>query len=122
MAEPAQQGKQAVTTAAEGNLLDQILDSTRPVDTSARERNTQFIKAVIQQALEAKPGTVVAGDVERTIQAWKAQIDQKLSAQLNEILHHPEFQKLEGTWRGLHYLVNQTETSTTLKVRVINAA
>lgn len=124
MAEQAQQAKQATTVEAEGgvNLLDQILDSTRPVDTSARERNTQFIKAVIQQALEAKPGTVVAGDVERTIQAWKAQIDQKLSAQLNEILHHPEFQKLEGTWRGLKYLVDQSETSTTLKVRVLNVA
>jgi type VI secretion system protein ImpC len=123
MAESAKQADQAATTTeAAGGLLDQILDSTRPVDTSARERNKGFIEAVIRQALEAKPGTVVAGDIERTIQAWKAQIDQKLSAQLNEILHHPEFQKLEGTWRGLNYLVDQSETGTTLKIRVMNVA
>ena len=124
MAEQAQRAGGAAATAAEGgdNLLNQILESTKPVDDSQRERNKQFVEAVIRQALEAKPGSVVSGDVERTIQAWKAQIDQKLSAQLNEVLHHPEFQRLEGTWRGLRYLVDQTETSTTLKIRVLNAS
>ncbi|MGL4422505.1 MAG: type VI secretion system contractile sheath large subunit, partial [Gemmataceae bacterium] len=75
---------------------------------------------VIRSALESKPGSMVSGDIERTIQAWKAGLDQKLSAQLNEIMHNPEFQKLEGTWRGLDYLVKNSETSTNLKVRVLN--
>ena len=48
------------------------------------------------------------------------QIDQKLSEQVNQILHHEDFQKLEGAWRGLHYLVNNTETDEMLKIRVMN--
>lgn len=48
-------------------------------------------------------------------------IDSKLSSQINEILHHPEFQALEGTWRALFYLVMNTETGTMLKIRVMNA-
>jgi type VI secretion system protein ImpC len=122
MAEQAQQAAQAATTTTEDNLLESILKTTKPVDDSQKERNAGFIKAVIQSALEAKPGSIVAGDVERTIQAWKAQIDQKLSSQLNEILHHPDFQKLEGTWRGLKYLIDQSETGTQLKIKVLNVA
>jgi type VI secretion system protein ImpC len=49
------------------------------------------------------------------------EINQKISAQLDAILHHPDFQRLEATWRGLHYLVQQTETCATLKIRVLNA-
>src|SRR5205823_4478120 len=51
---------------------------------------------------------------------WVAEIDRKLSAQLNEVMHSPEFQRLEGTWRGLHYLVSQSETGDALKIRVLN--
>src|SRR5438105_7789430 len=109
MAEQSQQqAKPATTTEAEGVSLDALIDKfdarAKKDDVVAR-RAKDSIEAVIRQALAAQPGTVVAGDIERTIQAWKAQIDQKLSVQLNEILHHPEFQRLEGTWRGLHYLV-----------------
>jgi type VI secretion system protein ImpC len=50
------------------------------------------------------------------------EIDRMLSAQLNEVLHHPDFQRLEGTWRGLHYLVSQTETGDNLKIRVLNVS
>ena len=120
-AEKKQAATEVVVKEAEGaSLLDQILDSTRPVDDSQREKNKLFIEAVIRSALTA--GNVVSGDVERTIQAWKAAIDEKLSAQLNEILHHPEFQKLEGTWRGLDYLVKQTETSPSMKIKVMNVS
>ena len=51
-----------------------------------------------------------------------ADVDVILSAQINEILHHPVFQELEGTWRALHYLIMNTETSTQLKIRVMNAS
>ena len=51
-----------------------------------------------------------------------AQLDEKLTAQINEILHAPEFQQLESAWRGLHYLVNNSETDATLKIRVMNVA
>src|SRR5437764_210828 len=63
---------------------------------------------------------VVSKDVETNIKYWIGEIDKKLSSQLNEILHHPEFQKLEATWRGLHYLVHQSETGESLKIRVLN--
>ncbi len=108
------------TTTTDGGLLEQILTATKPKNDNQKAQNKQFIEAVVQQALAAEPGSVVAGDIERTIQAWKAEIDRKLSAQLNEVLHHPDFQKLEGTWRGLDYLVKQSETSATLKIKVMN--
>jgi type VI secretion system protein ImpC len=63
---------------------------------------------------------LVSADTVETIQAIKAAIDQKLTSQVNEILHNPEFQKLESAWRGLHYLVNNTETDEMLKIRVMN--
>jgi type VI secretion system protein ImpC len=125
MAEKAQKGAAATTTTvdASGSLLDQILSGPmKSKDDAQKERNKQFISAVIDSALTAAPGSVVAGDIERTIQAWKAEIDRKLSAQLNEVLHHPDFQKLEGTWRGLDYLVKQSETSATLKIKVMNVS
>src|SRR5207248_9436598 len=59
-------------------------------------------------------------DVETNIKLWISAIDQKLTAQMNEIMHNPAFQKLESTWRGLHYLVSNTETGETLKIRVMN--
>ncbi|KNZ33400.1 MAG: EvpB family type VI secretion protein [Methylibium sp. NZG] len=62
----------------------------------------------------------VGSDVVASIQALIAQIDDRLSAQLSEILHHPQFQRLESAWRGLRYLVDRTETDETLKIRVLN--
>jgi type VI secretion system protein ImpC len=59
---------------------------------------------------------------ERTLLAEIAAIDAALSKQLTAILHHPEFRKLEASWRGLHHLVRNTETSDFLKVRVLNAS
>ena len=50
------------------------------------------------------------------------EIDKKLSAQMDEILHHPDYQKLEGTWRGLHYLVHQSETGESLQIKVLNVS
>src|SRR5262249_3941898 len=65
-------------------------------------------------------GQVIKKDVEANIKFWISEIDRKLSSQLNEVMHHPEFQRLEGTWRGLHYLVHQSETGENLKIRVLN--
>jgi type VI secretion system protein ImpC len=64
----------------------------------------------------------VSKDLEKTITARIADIDQLLTRQLNEIMHHKDFQKLEASWRGLHYVVQQSETSTMLKIRVLNAS
>ena len=63
----------------------------------------------------------VSKDAEAMITARIAEIDRLVSVQLNEVLHNAGFQKLEGTWRGLKYLLDQSETSDKLKIRVLNA-
>jgi len=107
------------TTEAPG-LLDQVIQATRPQSSKEAERAKGFFQQFINQAV--KPGQVVSNDVETTMKHWINEIDKKLTAQLNEVLHHPEFQKMEGTWRGLHYLVQQTETGENLKIRVLNVS
>lgn len=103
---------------AELSLMDQILDQTRAFDDSEREQNQTYIEQFVKKALEA--GSNVSTDVVNSINAWIAGIDRKLSEQLSEVMHSEEFQKLEGTWRGLSYLVHQSETGETLKIRVLN--
>ena len=61
-----------------------------------------------------------ASDTESMINSRIAQIDHLLSIQLNEILHHPDLQKLEGSWRGLKYMLDQSETSDMLKIKILN--
>src|SRR3989442_15771959 len=106
------------TTTQEDNLLDKILDRTKPLNDKERERNKDYVGQFLKQVVQ--PGQVISKDVETNIKYWIAEIDKKLSAQLNEIMHHPDFQKLEGTWRGLHYLINRSETGENLKIRVLN--
>jgi type VI secretion system protein ImpC len=67
-------------------------------------------------------GLKISKDLETTINARIADIDQLLTKQLNEIVHQKEFQKLEASWRGLHYVVHESETSPMLKIRVLNAS
>src|ERR1051325_4828611 len=56
------------------------------------------------------------------INARIAQIDHLVSIQLNEIMHHPAFQKLEGSWRGVKYLMDQSETGVMLKIKILNVS
>ena len=107
-----QAGAQA--TVEQDGLLDQILSQTRAQDEVERDRNRTYIEQFISKVVQ--PGQVISKDVETNIKFWIAEIDRKLSAQLNEVMHAGDFQKLEGTWRGLHYLVQNTETSETLKI------
>lgn len=67
-----------------------------------------------------KDVTKISDDAIKSIQSIIASLDQKITEQLNLVLHHPDFQKLEGAWRGLHYLVNNTETDEMLKIKVLN--
>ncbi len=106
------------TTVEETSLLDQILDSTRALDDSERERNKSYIEQFVQNAMAGQQ--VISKDVEATIEYWIAELDKRMSSQLNEVMHDTAFQKLEGTWRGLHHMVFNTETGTSLKIRVLN--
>src|SRR5438874_457376 len=108
----------ATTTTQEDNLLDKILDRTKPLNDKERERNKDYVGQFLKQIVQ--PGQVISKDVETNIKYWIAEVDKKLSSQLNEVMHAPEFQKLEATWRGLHYLVHQSETGENLKIRVLN--
>jgi type VI secretion system protein ImpC len=77
--------------------------------------------AVLTLAQQALANTQVIGkDVTKSIQAMIAEIDRKLTEQVNKILHNEEFQQLESAWRGLHYMVNNTETDEQLKIRVMD--
>jgi type VI secretion system protein ImpC len=106
----------------EVGLLDQIVEQGRlgRGDASARERGKDLVKQFVSEVMQG--AITVSPDTEAMINARIAQIDELLSEQLNEILHAPAFQKLEGTWRGLKYLLSQTETSERLKIKVFNVS
>src|SRR5437867_12334246 len=110
---------QAATTTTEApSLLDQVISATKPLDNREAERAKSYFKQFLESAVQ--PGHVISKDVETNVKYWIGEIDKKLTQQLNEIMHHDDFQKLEGTWRGLKYLVDQTETGEALKIRVLN--
>ena len=104
------------TTTTEGlGLLDQVVSATKQTEP---DRAQDLVKNLVEQALA---GTVTFDkNLTRTFDRAIAAIDSKLSEQLNAIMHDPKFLKLEGSWRGLHYLVQNTETGTGLKLRVLN--
>ncbi len=102
------------------SLLDDVIAATRPQTDQEADRAKDYFRQFLDQAV--KPGQVISEDVETNIKHWINEIDKNLSTQLNEILHHEDFQKLEGSWRGLHYLVHQTETGESLKIRVLNVS
>jgi len=105
----------------ERGLLDQIVDEGRLArDASARERGKDLVKEFVAQVLDG--AMTVSKDAEAMINARIAQIDHLISIQLNEVLHHPSFQKLESTWRGLKYLLDQSETGENLKIKIFNAS
>lgn len=120
MAEEAKQTQAAEATTVEaGGVLDQIISETRiGKDDWERDQSRRQIATLVDEVMKGQ--LRVSKDLEATISARIADIDRLLSAQLNTIMHAPEFQKLEGSWRGLHYLVMQSETSVMLKLRVLN--
>ena len=107
--------------SAEVSLLDKIVDQGRlGRDAAGKERGKELVKNFVAEVLK---GTVtIAADTEAMINARIAQIDELISSQLNEIMHHADFQRLEGTWRGLKYLLNNTESSDKLKIKVFNTS
>jgi len=116
--------QQAAAAAAAGQsveqtgLLDQIVEQGRI--TTSKERGKDLVKEFVTQVLQGSMDVTTSRDTEAMIDRRIAQIDHLLSIQLNEILHHPSFQKLEGSWRGLKYMMDQTETSTMCKIKILN--
>jgi len=111
--------QQTTEQTVETSLLDQIVEQGRMArDPASKERGKNLVKEFVAQVLE---GTMtVSKDAEAMITARIAQIDHLVSIQLNEVLHNQAFQKLEGSWRGLKYLMDQSETGVMLKIKVMN--
>jgi type VI secretion system protein ImpC len=108
------QGAAVTTEEASLSLLDQVVGATRQTE---KDRAQELIKALAEEALK---GTVsFSRNMTQTFNRAIAALDEKISEQLNEVMHHPRFLKLEGSWRGLHYLVDKSETGTSLKLRMI---
>jgi type VI secretion system protein ImpC len=117
--EKTETGAAGADTTENMSLLDQIMVKGKMVrDESqkgyARDLIGEFVNQVIGE------GQAVSGDVVAAINARIAAIDELMSAQLNEIMHDESFQGLEASWRGLNFLVMNTETSTRLKLRLLN--
>ena len=109
----------AQTTEAEGevSLLEQAIGATKQTEP---ERATELLKTLTEEALK---GTVsYSKNLTVTFNQAIAEIDKAMSKQLAAVMHNEKFQKLEGSWRGLHHLVMNSETSATLKIRMMNVS
>ena len=114
-------GQSVEEQASEQSLLDQIVAQGRfNRDAGTMERGNDMVKEFVAQVLDGH--LTLSRDAEAMIKARIAQIDQLISLQLNEVMHHPAFQKLEGTWRGIKYLMDQSETNEMLKIKVLNVS
>lgn len=112
-----QKESQAQAAAGQASLLDQAINFTPQTEP---DRAKELLKTLTEEALK---GTVTwSKDVLRTLKAGQKAIDAAISKQLAAIMHHPDFQKLEGTWRGLNHLVMNSETSAMLKLKVLNVS
>ena len=121
MAELERQGSALAGVTLEGNDFSALLKKEfKPKTDEAKSAVEQAVQTLAQQALVNTK--IISGDAVRSIEAMIAALDKKLTEQVNKIIHHEDFQKLESAWRGLHYLVNNTETDEQLKIRVLNVS
>ncbi len=117
----SQQGAAAQTETLEADDFAALLNKEfRPKSDQARSAVESAVRTLAEQALANT--TLISEDVLASVAAMIAEIDRKISEQVNLILHAEEYQKLESAWRGLHYLVNNTETDEMLKLRVFNVS
>ena len=111
----------ASETVEETGLLDQIIEDGRLArEESQRDWAKDLIGEFVAQVMDGE--ITVSKDTEAMINERISEIDRLISAQLNEVMHHEEFQKLEASWRGLAYLVDKTETGERMKLRVMNVS
>ncbi len=119
MAEEELAASEAATETLEPSAFGALLQKEfKPKSDRAKEAVETAVSTLADFVL--KDTTLISDEAVSTISAIIAEIDKKLTEQVNLIIHNNEFQKLEGSWRGLHYLVNNTETDEMLKIRVMN--
>ena len=121
MADMERQGSALAGITLEGNDFASLLNKEfKPKTEDAKSGIEQAVQTLAQQALANTQ--LIGTDAIKTVEGMIAALDRKLTEQVNLIIHHPDFQKLESAWRGLHYLVNNTESDETLKIRVMNVS
>ena len=106
------------TTEQTSEFASLLLQEFKPKTERAREAVETAVRTLAEHALEQT--SLISNDAIKSIESIIAALDAKLTAQVNLIMHHADFQQLESAWRGLHYLVNNTETDEQLKIRVLN--
>ncbi|SEN08521.1 type VI secretion system protein ImpC [Duganella sp. CF517] len=105
-------------TVDHGDFAALLRQQFKPKTDKARDAVEDAVRTLAEQALQG--AALISGDVLGTVEGLIAELDRKLSAQINHILHHEQFQAVESAWRGLHYLVTNTESDESLKIRVMN--
>ena len=119
MRQQAPQEADVAAIAGEDSLLDQIVAQSRVARSdSEREHAKDIISELVREVMQ---GTVVVSDnLSVTLDARVAELDRLISEQLSEVIHHPDFQRLESSWTGLHYLCRHTSTGSMMKIKVFN--
>jgi type VI secretion system protein ImpC len=111
----------AATVESSTNLLDEIVAQSKVASSPAEHDRAKDL--ITELAKEVMLGTVImSNNLSATLDARVAEIDQLISLQLSAVMHAPEFQRLEGTWAGLHYLCKHTSTGETMKIKLLNAS
>jgi type VI secretion system protein ImpC len=121
MATEQQQAASAPVATAEADEFAALLKQNfRTRNEQAASEVENAVQTLVTQALSDQ--SLVKGEVLDTIEEMIARLDAKLTEQINVVIHSEEYQQLESAWRGLHYLVFNSETDVTLKIRVLNAS
>ncbi|MBM7068828.1 type VI secretion system contractile sheath large subunit [Actibacterium sp. 188UL27-1] len=122
MATEAQQDQ-----AADGGAISEVDEFSallkqnfKPRSETAATEVENAVGTLVKEALS--DSTVIKTDILDTIDEMISKLDTKLTSQMNEILHHEEFQKVESAWRGLAYCVNNSEPDTSMKIKVMNVS
>ncbi|MGN1281792.1 MAG: type VI secretion system contractile sheath large subunit [Succinivibrio sp.] len=119
MSDNVQLENQNAASTMEVSDFEQLLNKEfKPKSEEADSAVKGAVKTLVQQALQN--ASLISDNSIKTIEGMIAELDKKLSAQVNAIIHNPDFENMESAWRGLSYLVNNTQTSETLKIRVLN--
>lgn len=114
----ATQAQAAVETAETSDFAALLNKEFKPKTDRAKEEIATAVGTLAEYALQDT--ALISEDAINSIQAMVAAIDEKLTKQVNLIIHHPDFQQVESAWRGLSYMVNNTETDESLKIKVMN--
>jgi type VI secretion system protein ImpC len=120
MAEQEKSAAVAEAQAVDLGEFSELLEKDFKVKKDDSDRLQQLVRNLALAAQSRSETTTISSNAIKSIKSLIAGIDKMLTTQVNEIIHAPEVREMEGTWRGLWYLVNNTETDQKLKIRVMN--